>query len=162
MDITTLQAGLVGNDALTRMILNHDNSTVFFNLGGGLFVLRTADATLSGSRTVFNQGDYELALAGNEASMTAAEFLLDTKQNGLAFLALNERKVWNETAVHGEKLSPEGTLLFRPLTDALDVLAGGTGILRTRSHVKKESSGWREVRESPNRRVNDAPKTRIA
>jgi hypothetical protein len=64
--------------------------------------------------------------------MTAAEFLLDTKQNGQAFLALNEREVWNEAAVHGEKLSPDGTLLFRPLTDALDVVDGGTGILRTR------------------------------
>jgi hypothetical protein len=114
------------------MILTHDNSKVFFNLGGGLFVLRTADATLSGSRTVSNQGDYELALAGNQTSMTAAEFLLDTKQNGQAFVALTEREVWNEAAVHGEKLSPDGTLLFRPLTDSLDVVDGGTGILRTR------------------------------
>src|SRR5713101_1129116 len=114
------------------MLLSSDNSHVFFNLGGFPSILETATDTFVKNLALVNQGDYELALASNGSWMTAGDYLMDTSLNGEAFVSLNEREIWNEKAVYGEKLSPDGTLMFRPLTDALDVVDGRTGILRER------------------------------
>jgi hypothetical protein len=93
-------------------------------LGGFASVLETATDTFVKNLALFNQGDYELALAANGTWMTAGDYLMDTNLNGAAFISLNEREMWNEKAVYGEKLSTDGTLLFLPLTDALDVIDG--------------------------------------
>jgi hypothetical protein len=122
----------LGADAYTKMLLSKDNSRVFFNLGGFASILETATDTFVKNLALFNQGDYELALAGNGSWMTAGDYLMDMNLNGESFVSLNEREIWNEKAVYGEKLSTDGTLLFRPLTDALDVVDGRTGILRAR------------------------------
>jgi hypothetical protein len=128
----SLQNASPGSDMNARMLLSNDNSRVFFNLGGLPSVLETSTDAITNNLALFNQGDYELALSGNEARMTAADYLMDSNLNGEAFLGLNEREIWNETPVYGEKLSADGVVLYRPLSDALDVLDGRTGVLLTR------------------------------
>lgn len=122
----------LGADAYTKMLLSNDNSRVFFNLGGFASILETATDTFVKNLALFNQGDYELALAGNGSWMTAGDYLMDANLNGESFVSLNEREIWNEKAVYGEKLSTDGNLLFRPLTDALDIVDGRTGVHRGR------------------------------
>src|SRR5260370_5997803 len=122
----------LGADAYTKMLLSNDNSRVVFNLGVFASILETAAATFVKNLALFNHGDYELALAGNGSWMTAGDYLMDTSLNGEPLVSLNEREIWNEKAVYGEKLSTDGTLLFRPFTDALDVIDGRTGPPRAR------------------------------
>ena len=45
---------------------------------------------------------------------------------------MNDRESIDATAVLGEKLSADGTLLFRPLTNGIDVFDARTGTFRHR------------------------------
>ena len=131
-DYPILQAGLIGNDQFVRVLLSKANSTVSFNLGEGPIAVDTATDSVLVSNALFNQGDYELAVAGNQVQMTAASFLLDTSQNAEGFVSLNDRESENAIPVLGEKLSTDGTLLFRPMTNGVDVFDARTGTFRHR------------------------------
>lgn len=129
-DYQWLQAGSYTYDAYARVLLSSDNSRVYINDGGIPIVLDTATDT-----TYFNPlivGDNELTLSSNGTWMSAAEYLADTNVNAEAYLVYPEREVWNVSAVYGEKLSPDGSLLFSPLLNAIDVLDGQRGSLLAR------------------------------
>ena len=61
--------------------------------------------------------------------MSGAEYLLDTDLNPESYLALNLRETFNQSYVYGEKLSPDGSLLFAPSVNAIDVFDGRIGTL---------------------------------
>lgn len=64
--------------------------------------------------------------------MSASEFLTDTNMNPESYLTYAERETWNVLAVYGEKLSPDGNLMFAPLQNAIDVMDGKRGSFMTR------------------------------
>jgi DNA-binding beta-propeller fold protein YncE len=115
-----------------KMLGSNDNRKIFFNLAGGPLVLDTTTGTTTTNDSLANEGDLELALSGDQSWLTAADYVMDTNLNAESFLTLTERQAWNETAVYGEKLNADGSLLFRPLVDALDVMDGKRAILITR------------------------------
>lgn len=126
-----MQAGNLGYDAYTRVLLSADNARVYANFDGFVVAIDTATDTVF-FNPVLAGGDYELTLARNGTWMSATEYLLDTNLNPISYLVLNQRETWNVNAVYGEKLSPDGSLLFEPLLNAIDVADGKTGTLRTR------------------------------
>jgi hypothetical protein len=126
-----LQAGSFGADAYVRLLLSSDNARLYGNFGGLVYALDTAtDTPFLNPGTI--GGDYELALASNQTWMSAAEFLLDTDLNEESYVALTLRETWNQTYVYGEKMSPDGSFLFAPGTNSLDVLDGRLGTLLDR------------------------------
>lgn len=130
-DYQNVQDGNLAGDAFIRVLLTNDNSRVFFNLGGEVFSVDTATDTM-----VFNPnivgGDYELTLSSNQTWMSATEYTMDTNLNPQSYLVYVDRDVWNVSAVYGEKMSPDGNLLFSPLTNAIDVIDGHEGVLLSR------------------------------
>jgi hypothetical protein len=62
----------------------------------------------------------------------ATSSLYDTNLNAESSLTLNDREAQNITYVYGTKLSPDGSLLFQPSTNGIDVYDGRLGILRSR------------------------------
>jgi hypothetical protein len=133
-DYQQLQGGNLGGDAYTKVLLSSDGTRVYFNIAGAVLTIDTATDTMSFNPTLpgGGSGDYELALSSNQTWMTATEFLMDTNLNPESFVVLNDRETLNQAAVYGEKLSADGALLFAPLSNALDVYDGRTGVLRTR------------------------------
>jgi DNA-binding beta-propeller fold protein YncE len=123
-----------------KMLASDDNRKIFFNLAGGPFVLDTTTDTTTTNDSLANEGDLELALSGDQSWLTAADYVMDTSLNAESILTLTERQVWNETAVYGEKLNADGTLLFRPLVDALDVMDGKRATLVTRISLPMQLS----------------------
>lgn len=115
-----------------KMLASIDDQKIFFNLAGGPFILDTTTDTTATNDALANEGNLELALSGDQSWLTAADYVMDTDLNAESFLSLTERQGWNETAVYGEKLNADGTLLFRPLTDALDVMDGKQATLISR------------------------------
>jgi hypothetical protein len=85
--------------------------------------------------------DYELTLSSNQTRMSATEYLMDTNLNAESYVTYIDRDVWNQVAVYGEKISPDGNLLFSPLQNALDVIDGRLGGLRTRIALPVTLSG---------------------
>jgi hypothetical protein len=127
-----IQAGAVTADAYTRLSLTDDNARVYFNPGGIPIALDTATDTPYFNPLLLLEGDYEVTLSSNGTWMTASEYLTDTNLNAISFPAYTERETWNLSAVYGEKLSPDGNLLFSPLLNAIDVIDGKRGALITR------------------------------
>jgi IPT/TIG domain len=130
-DYQFVQNGNLGGDALTRVLLSMDNSRVYANVGGSVFSIDTATDTVAFNPAIFG-GDYELALSSNQTWMSATEYMMDTNLNPQSYSVYVDRDVWNVSAVYGEKLSPDGNLLFLPLTNAIDVIDGHQGTLLTR------------------------------
>jgi hypothetical protein len=115
-------------DANIRLLLTSDNSRLYFTIAGYVTALDTAtDTTIT--NTISPEGDYEIALSSNQTWMSAAEYLMDTNLNAESGVALNDREIWNQEAVYGEKMSPDGNLLFLPLSNAIDVIDGKRGVL---------------------------------
>jgi len=132
-DYQTLQDGALSEDAFTRMFLTTDNARVFGNMAGLVFSIDTATDTFSFNPTLQFGSDYELTLSSNQTWMSAAEFLMDTNLNSESYVVYVDRDVWNQSAVYGEKVSPDGNLLFSPLLNAIDVIDGRLGTLRAGS-----------------------------
>jgi hypothetical protein len=119
---------------LYKAAITADNSTVFFNNDGSVFSIDTAtDAvTYAADGPGCCYGDYDLSLSSSGTTLEATGFLFDTNLNASSYLAVNDREVLNIAYVYGTKLSPDGTLLFQPSTNGIDVYDGRLGTLHAR------------------------------
>ena len=131
-DYQTLQDGAFTEDAFTRMLLTTDNARVFGNMHGLTFSIDTSTDAFFFNPTLQFASDYELTLSSNQTWMSAGEFLMDTNLNLESYVVYVDRDVWNQSTVYGEKVSPDGSLLFSPLFNAIDVIDGRLGTLRAR------------------------------
>jgi hypothetical protein len=122
------------NDAYLRNAISSDNSRVFYNEQGYVFYVDTATDTLF--RPTLEEwccyGDYELTLAADQGQFSANSYLYDFNLNPESYYALNDREVMNIAYVYGAKLSADGSLLFQPSTNGIDVLDGRLGNLLNR------------------------------
>jgi hypothetical protein len=125
--------GAASND-MSRAAISSDNSKVFFNNDGSVFTINTATDTVSYATDDPGccHGDYDLTLSAGQSTLEATSYLYDTSLNAESYLALNDREALNITYVYGTKLSPDGSLLFQPATNGMDVYDGGLGTLRSR------------------------------
>jgi hypothetical protein len=73
-----------------------------------------------------------LALAANQIQFAATSFLYDADLNGESFITLNDREGASISYVYGNKLSPDGSLLFQPSTHGVDIFDGRVGLFRDR------------------------------
>lgn len=126
--------GLGPSDSYLRTELSSDGSRVFFNSYGAVFSIDTASGivTQASSNQGCCYGNYDLALSANQTQLAGSSYLYDTDLNAQSFLTLNDREAENISYVYGMKLSPDGSLLFQPSTNGIDVFDGRTGILRER------------------------------
>ena len=119
---------------LYKAAITSDNSTVFFNNDGSVFSIDTATDTVTyaadGPGCCY--GDYDLALSSGQTTLEATSYLYDANLNASSYLTVNDREVLNIAYVYGTKLSPDGTLLFQPSTNGIDVYEGRLGTLRAR------------------------------
>jgi WD40 repeat protein len=127
-DYTDFMVSALGADAAMRLLLTSDNARLFVTVAGYVTALDTAtDTTIT--NPVSPEGDYEMTLSSNQTWMSAAEYLMDTNLNAESAVALTQREVWNQTGVYGEKISPDGNLLFIPLINGIYVVDGKRGSL---------------------------------
>ena len=123
----------LATDDLLRLAISADNARLYVGLTGSIISIDIA----SGNTTYSNggqgccYGNYELTLSNNQTRLSATDFLLDTDMHAESYYSLNDREQ-NVSYVYGAKLSPDGTLLFQPRTDGIDVLDGHYGTLRQR------------------------------
>jgi len=121
-------------DLNLRTVMSADGTRVFFNNKGNIFLFVTATNSFSSASQDSGccSGDYELAIAANESQVEASSYLYDFSLEAAATLTLNDREVLDVSYVYGNKLSPDGALLFQPSTQGMDIFDGRLGILRSR------------------------------
>jgi hypothetical protein len=119
---------------LYKVAITSDNSRVFFNNDGAVFSIETATDAISSASDDPSccYGDYDLTLSGGQTTLEATSYLYDTTLDAESYLTLNDREVLNISYVYGAQLSVDGTLLFQPSTNGIDVYDGRLGTLRTR------------------------------
>jgi WD40 repeat protein len=119
---------------LYRVALTADGSQAFFNDDGEVFSVDTATDTVTYAVDDPGccYGDYDLALSSGQTTLEATSYLYDAELNAESSLVLNDREALNISYVYGNKLSPDGTLLFAPSTNGIDVFDGRLGTLRMR------------------------------
>jgi WD40 repeat protein len=118
-------------DVYLRAAISSDNTTVYFNADGEVFSIDAATDAISNASSEQGccSGNYEMTLAANQTSFSATGYLYDSDLNAAAFQAMNDRESLDVTDVYGIKLSPDGSLLYQPTTNRLDIFDGQVGNL---------------------------------
>ena len=119
---------------LYKVAVSSNNSSAFFNEGGLVYSVDAAtdNLTLAADGAGGCYGDYDLTLSSGQTTLEATSYLYDTNLNAESYLVLNDREASGITYVYGTQLSPDGTLLFQPSTNGIDVYDGRLGTLRSR------------------------------
>ncbi|MGB7189186.1 MAG: hypothetical protein WBD10_03550 [Acidobacteriaceae bacterium] len=117
-----------------KVAITSDNSKVFLNDGGGtvISVDTSTDSVSYATTGPVCCGDYDLTLSADQTTLEATSYLYDASLNAESYLTLNDREALNTTYVYGTALSPDGSLLFQPSTNGIDVFDGELGTLRLR------------------------------
>ena len=115
-------------------MISSDNSAVYINGFGAVSKIDTAtdSIALASDDPGSGLGDFDLAISSDQSTIEATSFLYDANLNAESYLVLNDRDVNYTSYVYGAKLSPDGSLLFQPATNGIDVYDGRFGTLRMR------------------------------
>ncbi|WP_125485625.1 hypothetical protein [Edaphobacter aggregans] len=124
-----------GSDPDGRLAITADGSRIYFNDYGELGYVDTASGIFVIPATpnyAIAQTNYELALNANQTSFFAAGFITDSNFNSFGMQELNLAESLDADYVYGAAFSADGSLLFQPGTQAIDVFDGRTGAFRAR------------------------------
>lgn len=129
-------------DVYLRTEISSDGTRVFFNSDGYVFDVDTATDAVSPPTLDEGccYGNYDLALSSNQSQLAASSYLYNTNLSAESFFSLNDREALSVSYVYGTKFSPDGTLLFQPSTNGIDVYDGRLGILLERIALPFELS----------------------
>lgn len=119
---------------LYKVDISSDNTRVFFNDGGMVASVDTATDALRWAAADAGgcYGDYDLTLSSGQTTFEATSYLYDANVNAQSYLVLNDREASDIAYVYGTQLNHDGTLLFQPSTNGIDVFDGRLGTLRSR------------------------------
>ena len=74
----------------------------------------------------------DAAISADGSVVLTSGLLTDSGLNVFSDITYVDRDVWLETALFGQKLNANASLVFQPLVDGVDVLDGTTGLLQNR------------------------------
>jgi len=121
-----------GGDFDDRILLSPDGSHLYGNIERQCFWFNTANTA---SIYTASESSYDLAVSADGSTVDAGGNLTDPSLNYETSPAYIDWETWLPTAVWGQKLSADGSLLFQPLTDGIDVIARNTGRLLYRIQI---------------------------
>lgn len=134
--------GLAGSivDKFDRVLLSPDGSKVYSSQSGSVtnrFWLQTAsDQVYCCSTSYLTGGSFpDVAVSGDGSTLDASGELTDPVFNTQVEVAYIDWETWFPFAADGQKLNHDGSILFQPLTDGVDMIARNTGRLLYRIQI---------------------------
>lgn len=123
--------------ASERVLLSPDGSRVYSNAGFAFWIdTSTLQMHQPTSAVAIRSGAFpELAISHDGSTLDIEGYLTDASMNAETVAAYQDWETWFPQSVAGQKLSPDGSLLFQPLTDAIDIIARNTGRLLYRLQI---------------------------
>ncbi len=121
-------------DLFTRVLMSSDGTRVYANDGSGIWVLNTSDDSVAQNPQASNasDGNEDGTVSANGSVVLTGGLLADSDLNLFSDLTYVDRDVVLEAALFGQKVNANGSLVFQPLVDGLDILDGTTGLLQDR------------------------------
>jgi len=131
-DFMQLQDGGL-SDNFIRVLLSPDGR-VYSQIEGIVFFVEptTDDLTFATAINSNAGGNGELALSADGSTLITNGFFADANLNAVGLQVYTDREVWLPVATVGQKLSKDGSVLFQPLTNGIDVVDVHTGRLVNR------------------------------
>lgn len=124
-----LQSGGVG-DEFDRVLLSPDGSKVYSSISGGVtigFWLDTSNDQIHFAAANSFGGSQDLAISGDGTTVDVGGQLTDLLLNAQLDVVYIDWETWFPFGVLGQKLNQDGSIMFQPLTDGIDMLARNTG-----------------------------------
>jgi IPT/TIG domain-containing protein len=132
-----LQSGGAG-DQYDRVLLSPDGSKVYSSISGGVtigFWLDTSNDQLHFAGANSFGGSQDLAVSGDGTAVDVGGQFTDSLLNAQLDVVYIDWETWFPLGVLGQKLNHDGSILFQPLTDGIDMLARNTGRLLYRIQI---------------------------
>jgi sugar lactone lactonase YvrE len=114
----------------TRVLLNPDGKRVYSHIENAAFWVDTSNDKIHYSRIAsLSGGVHDVAVSADGSTVDDQSLFSDPFLNPEMPTVYIDWETWLPTAIVGEKLNSDGSLLFQPLTDGIDVIARNTGRL---------------------------------
>jgi len=120
------------------VLLSPDGSKVYSSTSGdvtiGFWLNPTNDQIHFGIANSFS-GFQDLAISGDGGTLDVAGQFADSSLNAQADTCYIDWETWFPSGTLGQKLNQDGSILFQPLTDGVDMIARNTGRLLYRIQI---------------------------
>lgn len=131
-DFTQLQS-TGPTDPYDRVLLSPDGSKVYSSVGGdvatGFWLDTSTDQMTFSNAGNWGDGFPDMALSADGSTTAVAGETADSLLNPEAESTYIDWETWFPMAVPGQKLNQDGSILFQPLTDGIDMIARSSGRL---------------------------------
>lgn len=131
-DIGSLLCSGTSSDQFDRVLLSPDGSRVYI---GNMWFDTTNDQGYLSTTADLTDGFGELGISADGSTLEVNTLLADENLNVENDPAYLDWEQWYVTTVSGLKLNQDGSILFQPLTDGIDMLARNTGHLLYRVQI---------------------------
>lgn len=124
------------DDFYTRVLLSPDESFVYIDWGGIPAVLDAATGKFTDRPYYLLSSQFpEAAISADGTTLVMSGILTDSSLNAVNLPAYVDRETWLAEATIGQKLSSDGSLMFQPLANGIDMIDTGSGRLINRVQV---------------------------
>jgi hypothetical protein len=134
IDLGSLQSGGT-TDEFVRVRLSPDASKVYCNIERLSFWLNTSNDRINYFSAYLSDDFPDLAVSGDGSTVDVAGELTDSSLNPETVLVYIDWETWFPLAANGQKVNQDGSILFSPLTDGIDMIARNTGRLLYRIQI---------------------------
>jgi hypothetical protein len=125
-------------DEFDRVLLSPDSRRVFSSTSGNVTIgywLDTSNDQIHYAATNFFGGFQDLAVSADGGTVDVGGQLTDSSLNAQLEIAYVDWETWFPFGALGQKLNQDGSILFQPLTDGIDMIARNTGRLLYRIQI---------------------------
>jgi hypothetical protein len=138
IDLGGFQSGGGSSDAYDHVLLSPDGTKIYFSASGDVtftFWLNTSNDHIHSSGADGFYVGKDLAISGDGSTIDAAGELADSLLNPRVGVVYIDWETWLPLAANGQKLNVDGSILFQPLTDGIDMIDANTGRLSYRIQI---------------------------
>ena len=136
-DLGSMQSG-GSSDVFDRVLLSPDGSKVYSAVCGSVcvsFWLDTSTDMITTSYAELPEDFPDLAVSGDGSTVDVTGAFTDSLLDTETVTAYIDWETWFPLAANGEKVNQDGSILFSPLTDGVDLIARNTGRLLYRIQI---------------------------
>lgn len=127
---TITDIGFGGSGGSVRVLLSPDGRCIYSHVENATFWVDTSNDSIHYSRIAsLSGGFHDVAISSDGSTVASDSWIYDSSLNPEIPSAYIDWETWLPTAIPGEKLNSDGSILFQPLSTGFDMIARNTGQL---------------------------------